>query len=64
MYYHRELLMRSVEGRRIDLITVSGTNGMRDEEEAHIAGCFPEGGKRPRRFDNKPVFMMCVSCHA
>lgn len=58
IYYHRELLMRSVQGRRVDLITISGTNRMLDALEEPIPGCMPEGGLRPRRFEDKPVFMM------
>ena len=36
IYYHRELLTRSLEGRRIDLLTISGTNGLLDEYEATV----------------------------
>lgn len=36
IYYHRELLTRSLEGRRVDLITISATNGMLEATEAPI----------------------------
>ncbi|KAL1528271.1 hypothetical protein AB1Y20_009628 [Prymnesium parvum] len=63
VYYHRELLMRSVQGRRIDLITISGTSRMLKQVEDPIPGCFPEGGERPRRFEGKPVFLMSARVH-
>ena len=65
IYYHRELLTRSLEGRRIDLITISGTNGMLAQNEAGLrqAGCMPEGGPRPRAFANKPVFLLTARVH-
>jgi hypothetical protein len=65
VYYHRELLTRSLEGRRIDLITLSGTNGMlgRTEEPLRQTGLMPEGGSRARSFGAKPVFMLTARVH-
>ena len=56
VYYHRELLTRSLEGRRVDLLTISGVNGMLESteemppcQEGAPSHClFPEGGARPR----------------
>ena len=53
VYYRRERLSSSVEGRRLDLLTISGTNGMTDEREGHVDGLFPEGGDRPHMFEGK-----------
>ena len=65
VYYHRELLTRSLEGRRIDLITLSGSNGMlgRTEEPLRQTGLMPEGGSRARSFGTKPVFMLTARVH-
>jgi hypothetical protein len=41
IYYHRELLTRSIEGRRVDLLTVSSHEGKTEEREQRIPGLFP-----------------------
>ena len=64
VYYHRELLCRSLEGRRVDLITISGTNGLRAEREPPLgSGLMPEGGERPRAFSGKTVFVLTARVH-
>ena len=65
VYYHRELLTRSLEGRRIDLITLSGSNGIQAGHEEALTGLglFPEGGARARSFGAKPVFMLTARVH-
>lgn len=63
VYYYRELLVHSLEGRRVDLITISGTNGMLEEEEARIPGLFPDGRPRPRRFEDKRIFFLSARVH-
>ena len=65
VYYHRELLCRSLDGRRIDLITLSGMNGIKSEREPplDVEGLMPEGGPRPRAFANKPVFLLTSRVH-
>uniref|UniRef100_A0A336LX69 CSON004345 protein n=1 Tax=Culicoides sonorensis TaxID=179676 RepID=A0A336LX69_CULSO len=42
IYYHRELLIRSYEGRRIDLITISSFHGITEKREDRIQHLFPE----------------------
>ena len=58
MYYRRECLCRSLDGRRVELRT--GTSAARQlaEREAPIGGCFPDGGERPHRFERKRVFFI------
>ena len=67
VYYHRELLCRSLEGRRVDLITISGTAGMGVNREAELSDgsgcCMPEGGERPRSFPGKTVFLLTARVH-
>ena len=36
------MLTRSVEGRRIDLITITDCSGASTEDEPATAGCFPD----------------------
>jgi hypothetical protein len=70
LYYRRELLCRSLEGRRIDLITITGTNGLPEAEpEAPLpAPLLPEassrdGHARPHAFPNKPVVLVSARVH-
>ena len=52
VYYHRELLARSTQGRRIDLLTISGTNSMGWKREERLAPpLLPEASERPYRFN-------------
>ena len=57
VYYRRELLARSVEGRRIDLLTITGADGAATSgyifEDSLPAPLMPEGGGRPARFPEK-----------
>ncbi|DBA01450.1 TPA: hypothetical protein N0F65_005569 [Lagenidium giganteum] len=59
IYYHRELLTTSLDGLRIDLLTISGTNGLLSTRESALPHLFPHcstssGSQqelRPLRFD-------------
>ena len=44
IYYHRELLGRSLDGRRVDIITITSSEGItsRSEREGPVEGYFPE----------------------
>lgn len=42
VYFHRELLIKSVEGRRIDLLTITSFNGIRPETEYRFGDLFPD----------------------
>lgn len=58
IYYHRELLICSVEGRRVDLLTISSFHGIQEEREERLATLFPETDKlRCNTFENKKVFI-------
>lgn len=64
IYYHREILCYSLEGRRVDLITVSSCDGMVDECEARLTGLFPDASTpRAKKFPGKKVstLQICLS---
>ncbi|XP_061668017.1 cytosolic carboxypeptidase-like protein 5 isoform X2 [Syngnathoides biaculeatus] len=64
IYYRRELLCRSLDGNRVDLLTVTNCSGMRDEREPRLPRLFPDAAvPRPHRFDNKKVFFLSSRVH-
>ena len=67
VYYRRELLARSVEGRRIDLLTITGADGAATSgyifEDSLPAPLMPEGGGRPARFPEKRYVLVTSRVH-
>uniref|UniRef100_A0A1A7XB80 Cytosolic carboxypeptidase-like protein 5 n=1 Tax=Iconisemion striatum TaxID=60296 RepID=A0A1A7XB80_9TELE len=64
VYYHRELLCHSLDGNRVDLLTVTNCSGMQGEREARLPKLFPETNTpRPHRFSNKRVFFLSSRVH-
>ncbi|KAM6954173.1 cytosolic carboxypeptidase-like protein 5 [Aplochiton taeniatus] len=64
VYYHREELCRSLDGNRVDLLTVTNCSGMLEEREPRLAKLFPDGGTpRPHRFAGKRVFFLSSRVH-
>ena len=64
VYYRRELLARSIEGRRIDLLTITGTGGASEEHEEPLPPpLMPEGGGRPLRFPSKRYILITARVH-
>jgi len=65
VYFHRELVCRSCEGRRLDLLTLTSTNGSVATREGYLDQLFPseqeaDGEERPRPFlfpEKKVVFV-------
>lgn len=56
VYYHRELLCHSLDGNRVDLLTVTNCSRMQDEREARLPKLFPDANTpRPHRFPGKRV---------
>lgn len=45
IYFERELLTRSVEGRRVEILTISDMHGISKELEAPVQGLYPNGGR-------------------
>ena len=64
VYYHREMLVRTLEGRRVDLITVTSHDGMLDEREAPLPGLEAAEGalQRSHRFEGGKVRCRAEGC--
>ncbi|XP_016358843.1 cytosolic carboxypeptidase-like protein 5 isoform X1 [Sinocyclocheilus anshuiensis] len=64
IYYHRELLCYSLDGHRVDLITVSSCHGLLEEREPRLERLFPDlGTPRPHGFSGKRVFFLSSRVH-
>lgn len=56
IYYRRELLINSLEGRRIDLMTITSFQNIQNEYEYKFPDLFPmSNAKRCHLFKNKKV---------
>ncbi|XP_073529725.1 cytosolic carboxypeptidase-like protein 5 isoform X1 [Phyllobates terribilis] len=64
IYYQRELLCHSLEGLRVDLLTLSSCHGMMEEREPRLDKLFPDRScPRPFRFSGKKVFFLSSRVH-
>ena len=65
IYFHRELVIRSLLNFRIDLLTITDTSGISDEREATLDNLFPDHPHtlRPRVFKNKKVVFLSARVH-
>ncbi|XP_069829354.1 cytosolic carboxypeptidase-like protein 5 isoform X2 [Dendropsophus ebraccatus] len=64
IYYQRELLCHSLEGLRVDLLTISSCHGMMEEREPRLDKLFPDRScPRPYRFSGKRVFFLSSRVH-
>lgn len=64
IYYHRELVVNSVEQRRIDLITITSFEGIEDEREERIKNLFPDySTPRCHNFKNKKIIFLSSRVH-
>ncbi|GJQ82574.1 hypothetical protein Trydic_g13026 [Trypoxylus dichotomus] len=64
IYYVRECLCYSLEGRRIDLITISSYHNISAERESRLKDLFPEENKpRPFRFIGKKIIFISARVH-
>lgn len=58
IYYHRECAIRSLEGRRLDVLTISSYYNILTEREARLKDLFPEDNEeRPFKFQEKKVII-------
>jgi len=64
VYYHRECVCYSIEGKRVDLITISAFNGISDEREERLTNLFPiQDEFRSFKFPNKKVIFLSARVH-
>ncbi|CAH0553055.1 unnamed protein product [Brassicogethes aeneus] len=64
IYYVRETVCQSLDGRNIDLITISSYHGMTDKREDRLKQLFPdEKVARPFKFDEKKVIFISARVH-
>lgn len=66
IHYHRELLTTSIEGRNIDLLTITSTKGInKKKREPLITGLFPhaKAESRPYCFSNKSTYFLSARVH-
>ncbi|XP_028028900.1 cytosolic carboxypeptidase-like protein 5 isoform X2 [Bombyx mandarina] len=63
IYYYRECLIHSLEGRRVDLLTVSSYHGISTDREEKLTNLFPENHERPFKFPNKKVVFISARVH-
>ncbi|XP_034555144.1 cytosolic carboxypeptidase-like protein 5 [Notolabrus celidotus] len=64
LYYHRELLCKSLDGNRVDLLTVTNCSGMQTEREPRLPKLFPDTNTpRPHCFPGKRVFFLSSRVH-
>ncbi|XP_011500290.1 PREDICTED: cytosolic carboxypeptidase-like protein 5 [Ceratosolen solmsi marchali] len=64
IYYHKECAIKSLEGRRLDVLTISSFYNILPEREAKIKGLYPEQDeKRPYKFKDKKVIFLSARVH-
>ena len=62
IYYHRELLIYSVEGRRVELLTISSFHDILSEREERLPNLFvDENTPRCYKFKNKKVILIVIN---
>jgi len=65
-YFHRELAIRSLEQRRLDLLTITSLAGLQPQREPCPANLFPDSSlaqPRPHKFAGKPVVFLSARVH-
>lgn len=64
IYFYRELLVNSVEQRRVDLLTISSFEGIEEEREERIKNLFPDlATPRCHKFKNKKIIFISSRVH-
>ncbi|XP_072940180.1 cytosolic carboxypeptidase-like protein 5 isoform X2 [Epargyreus clarus] len=63
IYYSRECLIYSLEGRRVDLLTITSHHGITTEREERLKNLFPENQERPFKFQNKKIIFISARVH-
>jgi len=61
IYYHRECAIKSLEGRRLDVLTISSYHNISMEREDRLINMFPERSEeRPFKFRDKKVLIYYI----
>ncbi|VEN41263.1 unnamed protein product [Callosobruchus maculatus] len=63
VYYVRETMLQSVEGRNVDLITISSYHGITTEHETRLKNMFTGDTPRPFKFVGKKVIFVSARVH-
>lgn len=64
IYYHREMLINSVEGRRIDLLTITSFSNIQSEREFRFNDLFPDAATpRCHTFKAKKIIFISSRVH-
>ncbi|XP_055377224.1 cytosolic carboxypeptidase-like protein 5 [Condylostylus longicornis] len=63
IYYYRELLIKSLEGRRVDLLTITSFHGIQRGVEKKLDCLFPEPQPRCHIFKNKKTIFLSSRVH-
>ena len=65
IYFHRETVVRSLEKRKMDLITLTGMNGLTRDRELNLENLFKEekGEQRPYKFRGKKTVFISARVH-
>ncbi|XP_064350734.1 cytosolic carboxypeptidase-like protein 5 isoform X4 [Camelus dromedarius] len=64
IYYHREILCYSLDGLRVDLLTISSCHGLREDREPRLEQLFPDvATPRPFCFTGKRIFFLSSRVH-
>jgi len=62
---HREVLAHSIEGREMELLTISSYKGIKDDRESEIdePTCLPLKTERPFMFEGKKTIFLTSRVH-
>ena len=64
VYYHRELLTHSLEGRRVELLTITALQGIAPDRQPRLPGLFPDADTpRPHRFPGRTAIYIGARVH-
>ena len=64
IYFVRELLINSIDGRRVDLLTLTLNKNLSSSREPTIQGLFPDGRPRPLMpLGKRPVVFVSARVH-
>ncbi|KAL5292158.1 AGBL5 family protein [Megaselia abdita] len=66
IYYKRELLINSLEGRRVDLLTITSFQGILNKKEDRLGNLFLDdhpNASRCHRFENKKMIFLSSRVH-